>query len=119
MMNITYTMKGNYLIPDLKLPEKTNKKVELGKFAKMRLNYLKESKKGTYTILLTSNKLIDHLIQIQEIATKRLEQMIEKMKKQYGITEEMKSQNQMEWIGQMNNIKATAEQVIIREIIYN
>ncbi|MFG6319451.1 MAG: TnpV protein, partial [Clostridia bacterium] len=117
-MNLTYTMKGNYLIPDLTI-ERTNKKVNLGKFAKMRLKYLKENKRGTYTMLLASNKLTQHLMTIQETVVNRIAQEVEKMKQQYGITEEMKATNQMEWIGQMNNIQATAEQTAIREVIYN
>ena len=117
-MNLTYTMKGNYLIPDLTI-ERTNKKVNLGKFAKMRLKYLKENKRGTYTMLLASNKLTQHLMIIQETVVNRIAQEVEKMKQQYGITEEMKATNQMEWIGQMNNIQATAEQTAIREVIYN
>ena len=117
-MNLTYTMKGNYLIPDLTI-ERTNKKVNLGKFAKMRLKYLKENKRGTYTMLLASNKLTQHLMIIQETVVNRIVQEVEKMKQQYGITEEMKATNQMEWIGQMNNIQATAEQTAIREVIYN
>ena len=114
--NKNYTF--NYLIPDL-IIEKTNKKVELGRLAKMRLAYLKQNKRGTYTMLVTSNKLTDHLIQIQEIAKKRITELVEQMKKQYGITEELKANNQMEWVGQMNNIQATAEQIVVREIIYN
>ena len=70
-------------------------------------------------MLVGSNKLTDHLIQIQEIANKRIAEIVEQMKKKYGITEELKANNQMEWVGQMNNIQATAEQIVIREIIYN
>ncbi|MCI9039929.1 MAG: TnpV protein [Clostridia bacterium] len=117
-MNLTYTMKGNYLIPDLTI-EKTNKKVNLGKFAKMRLKHLKENKRGTYTMLVASNKLTDHLIAIEKTVINRIAQEVEKMKQQYGITEEMKATNQMEWVGQMNNIQATAEQIAVREVIYN
>lgn len=117
-MKITYSQKGNYLIPDL-IIEKTEKKVELGRLAKMRLAYLKQNKRGIYTMLVGSNKLTDHLIQIQEIANKRIAEIVEQMKKKYGITEELKANNQMEWVGQMNNIQATAEQIVIREIIYN
>ena len=89
------------------------------RLAKMRLAYLKQNKRGTYTMLVGSNKLTDHLIQIQEIANKRIAEIVEQMKKKYGITEELKANNQMEWVGQMNNIQATAEQIVIREIIYN
>src|SRR5699024_6505678 len=117
-MKITYSQKENYLIPDL-IIEKTEKKVELGRLAKMRLAYLKQNKRGTYTMLVGSNKLTDHLIQIQEIANQRIAEIVEQMKKKYGITEELKANNQMEWVGQMNNIQATAEQIVIREIIYN
>ena len=96
-----------------------NRENKLGRLAKMRLAYLKQNKRGTYTMLVGSNKLTDHLIQIQEIANKRIAEIVEQMKKKYGITEELKANNQMEWVGQMNNIQATAEQIVIREIIYN
>lgn len=118
-MNITYTQKENYLIPNLEMEKMLNKKVKLGKFSKMRLKYLKENRRGMYTMLVARNKLTEHLLQIQEVTIKRMTQIIEKMKKQYGITEELKEKNQIEWIKQMNNIQATAEQMVVREIIYN
>ncbi|MFQ9296834.1 MAG: TnpV protein [Clostridia bacterium] len=118
-MDMTYTMKNNYLIPDLIIEKTTNQKTKLGKFAQMRLAYLKQNKRGTYTMLIGSNQLTAHLMTIQKVATERIEQMIEKMKEKYGITEEMKAKDQMEWVGQMNNIRATVEQIVIREIIYS
>ncbi len=90
-MDMTYTMKNNYLIPDLIIEKTTNQKTKLGKFAQMRLAYLKQNKRGTYTMLIGSNQLTAHLMMIQKVATERIEQMIEKMKEKYGITEEMKA----------------------------
>ena len=89
------------------------------KISENEVGVSKQNKRGTYTMLVGSNKLTDHLIQIQEIANKRIAEIVEQMKKKYGITEKLKANNQMEWVGQMNNIQATAEQIVIREIIYN
>ena len=83
----------------------------------MRLQYLKENKTGMYEILLTNNKLKEHLIEIEKTAKRRIEQIVEQMKQQEQITEELKAKDQMTWVGKMNNIQATAEQIVIRELI--
>ena len=113
---ITYTRQGDYEIPDLAIPE--NKIQVEGKYAMMRLKYLKENKKSLYTTLLMSNKLPDHLMNIQQIAMERIEQIVSEMKTKEKITEEMKQQDPMKWTGLMNNLKMSAEEIVAYELIY-
>ncbi|MCI9000661.1 MAG: TnpV protein [Clostridia bacterium] len=116
MIEIEYTRVGDYNMPNLTM---TQEKLPTGKFAQMRLHYLKKNKKGEYTILLMNNKLAEHLREIQETATKMIKQIVEKMAKQEGITEELKLEDQMTWIGMMNNYRMIAEEQIMKELIYN
>lgn len=113
---ITYTRQGDYEIPDLTIPE--NKIQVKGKYAMMRLNYLKENKKALYTTLLMSNQLSTHLMNIQEIAMERVEQIVSEMKAKENITENLKATNQMKWVQLMNNLKASAEKIVMNELIY-
>ncbi|MBR3890080.1 TnpV protein [bacterium] len=115
-MMITYTKQGDYELPDLILPE--NKQQVSGKYAIMRLNYLKQEKKALYTTLLMKDKLQEHLMEIQKQAEMKIEQIISQMKVKENITEEMKQENQMKWVGLMNNLKMTAEEVVMKELIY-
>ena len=94
VMQITYQKVGEYQIPDLAL-EKKNRKVNLGKFAIMRLNFLKESKKALYQSLLMKDQLTEHLLKIDSQATTRLEQIMKDLIQKQNITEEMKAQDQM------------------------
>ena len=114
MLKIDYTKQGDYMIPNIKFEEE---KLPTGKYAQMRLKFLKTHKKAEYTILWKDKKLAQHLMEIQETATKRIELIVQQMKEKMNITEELKAQNQMEWVGQMNNIQATAEQTVIQELI--
>ncbi|MFR1297540.1 MAG: TnpV protein [Coprobacillus cateniformis] len=116
MMSITYTRKGDYEIPDLAIPE--NKIQVEGKYAMMRLRYLKENKKSLYTTLLMSNQLPEHLMNIQEVAMERVEQIVSEMKAKEKITEQMKQQDPMKWIGLMNILKTSAEEIVANELIY-
>ena len=85
----------------------------------MRLNYLKEHKKAEYSIMLMDGTLNSHLKEIQETATERVEQIIKQLMIQENITEEMKQQDQMKWIQIMNNLKNSAEEIVVQELIYN
>lgn len=87
MIEIEYTKVGDYNIPNLIMKQE---KIPTGKFAQMRLHYLKKNKKGEYTILLMNEQLVNHLTDIQETATKMIKQIVENMAKQDGITEEVK-----------------------------
>ena len=115
MMKIEYTKVGDYNIPNITMEQEN---LPTGKYARMRLHYLKENNKGEYTILLMNKKLARHLAEIQEMATKMINQTVEKMAKQEGTTEELKAQDQMKWIGLMNNYKLMAEEQVMRELIY-
>ena len=116
-MNITYTKQGDYYLPDLAVPE-TDKNVQLGKYAYLRLEYLKQNKRGFYMTLKMKNELLQHLGEIQEIASQRVEKITKEMAKKANITEELKAKNQMEWVGAINNIKAVAEEIVSNELIY-
>ena len=115
---ITYKTQGDYQIPDLTLPEMKQTQ-EIGKYGLMRLDYLKKNKKTLYSTLLMSNQLTKHLIEIDNTATMRVQQLIEEMKKKENITEKLKQDNQMEWVGKMNNLKLIAEELVKQELIMN
>ena len=112
---IEYTKQGDYYMPNLVM-EKEKKPAR--KYALMRYNYIKKNKNHELTILVMNKKLAQHLTQVQEQVSQRVEELVEMMKKQQGITEELKAKDQMTWVGFMNNIKATAEEIAANEIIY-
>lgn len=116
-MEITYRKVGNYYLPNLTLP-KTKNKINLGKYGRMRLDYLKQNRRGTYTILLVKNQLENHLSNIEKTSKRRIENLINEMAKRESVTENLKQKNQMEWVGIMNNFKNIAEEIVIKELIY-
>lgn len=116
-MNLTYRKEGDYNLPNLLPPQETE--VHLGKYALMRRRFLKENRRVTYTNLLTSGKLNSHLMEIEQTALTRLEQMVPQMAKTEGVTEELKATDQMKWVGLMNNIRHSAEEAILSELIYS
>lgn len=113
---IEYVRKGDYYIPNLVLPKQ--KKIQLNKYGRMRLNYLKEYKKVQYSIMLMENTLIEHLEEVQETATRRVNQIINDLKEQSDLTEDMKNTNMLYWVGTMNSFKAQAEEIVLKELIY-
>ena len=115
-MNINYTKKGDYLLPDLILENK--KQYNIGKYGLLRLNYIKKYKIGLYFDLLASDKLNEYLHNIDTIVMKKVQKLIKELTEKENITEELKSSNQMLWIDKMNNIKNIAEEVILKEYIY-
>ena len=112
---IEYTKQGDYYIPNLVLEKE---KMVLNKYGRMRLNFLKENKKVEYTIMFVNGTLNKHLKEIQEIAEKRIDIIIEQLKQQNNLTEEMKNTNQLYWVGMMNNFKNVAEEIVYKELIY-
>ena len=104
--SLTYTMNGDYQIPDLKLTEQPEK--PLGKYGRMRKAYLKEHRPLIYNQLLLTEKLYPHLIEIDETAQSRLEQMMPQLAKDAGATEQLKASDPMRWVGLMNTCKAQA-----------
>ena len=113
--SLTYTMNGDYQIPDLKLTEQPEK--PLGKYGRMRKAYLKEHRPILYNQLLMSEKLYPHLIEIDETAQSRLEQMMPRLAEAAGATEQLKASDPMQWVGLMNTCKAQAEEILMAELI--
>ena len=101
--------------PDLELPEEAPR---YGKYGRMRHTYLREHKKAYYTALLFEGKLVAHLNEIDDAANSQMELITKQMAKVQGVTEALKAQNQMAWVGAMNNIRSTAEEIILSELIY-
>lgn len=114
---LTYHKEGDYYIPNLVAPNNI-KNLKLGKYGRLRLNYLKQSKKAEYTILVMNNELQRHLIDIDKSSEERLHLIITQLAEAEDITEELKATNQMEWVSRMNNIKNRAEEIIFKELIY-
>ena len=112
---MTYIQNGDYLIPDLKLSQQSEK--TLGKYGRMRKAYLKEHRPILYNQLLMSEKLYPHLLEIDETANIRLEQMMSQLAKDVGATEELKASDPMAWVGLMNTCKAQAEEILLAELI--
>ncbi len=113
----TYIRHGDYLIPCLTLPEEEQRFI--GVWGQRHLRYLKEYRRSVYLNLLTSGRLNDYLADIEEKAQERFERVVEQMKQAHGITEQLKAENQMEWVARMNNIQSCAREIVDREIIYN
>ena len=112
---IGYTLMGDYYIPDLKLPEE---KRPIGRWGRMHKAFLQEHCPGQYNELLLSGKLWTYLADLNEQAEERLDLIIKQMKAAEGVTEELKAQNQLEWVGRINNIRNRAEEIINSELIY-
>ena len=113
---IEYRLEGDYYIPNLTLPKQET--IILNKYGRMRLNYLKEHKKAEYSIMLLDGTLKAHLKEIQETAQNRVEQIINKLKAESDLTEEMKDTDILYWVGTMNAIKNQAEEIVFNELIY-
>lgn len=114
---IEYIRKGDYYFPNL-VDSDSVKKNELGKYGKLRLKYLLEHKKADYTILWVENKLTSHLLEIDKTANERFNLLMKQFIEQENITEELKANNQMDWVCKMNNIKNRVEEIIFNELIY-
>ena len=112
----TYHEENGYLIPDLRLPAEEEKSI--GTWGQRHLDYLKQYRKVTYTNLLTSGRLNAYLSNINEQAQERFERLIEGMKQAQSVTEQLKAENALEWIGRLNNIRACAREIVNSEIVY-
>lgn len=115
-MELTYTMKNGYRLPNLLPPQEPE--VHLGKYALLRRRYLQQNRKVRFTNLLTSGKLNEHLMEVDKAANERMELLVAQMAQAEGITEEMKATDQMKWVGLMNNIRMSAEEQVLKELIY-
>lgn len=113
---ITYTQQGDYLLPDLKLPDQPN--VEIGIWGKRHLRYLKNHRSIIYTNLLTSCKLTAYLADIDKQAENMFFRLVKQFADKEGVTEKLKADNQMQWVLRMNNIRNRAEEFVNSELIY-
>ena len=111
-----YELQGNYYIPCLILP--TEKEQPIGLWGQRHKRYLQEHKRAFYITLLTSGKLNSYLSDIDKQAQERFERLIEDMKRAQGITEQLKSKNQLLWVQRLNNIRACAMEIVNEEIIF-
>lgn len=114
---ITYTQQGDFLLPDLKLPEQS--KVEIGIFGKRHLRYLERNRKILYTNMLTKGKLTAYLADIDEQAENIFDQLVRQLAEREGETEQLKANNQMLWVKKMNSIRNRAEEIVNHELIYS
>ena len=116
--NITYRRVGDYNIPNLALPsEETN--IRLGKWGMLHKDYLEKRKKVLFATLLTQGKLYQHCAEIENQAHDMFDTLVEQMKDAEGITEQLKEDNQLEWVCRVQNIEARAREIVNSEIIFN
>ena len=113
-MELTYTMQGDYLIPDLTVPESP----KLGKYGMLRRTFLRKHRDGIYTGMLLNGTLNSHLEEVDRQAQKMLDDLTEQMKALNGVTKQLKAEDQMRWVQMMNSIRHSAEEVILNDLIY-
>lgn len=113
-MGGTYHQGGDYFLPDLSAPELP----AIGIWGQRRMRYLKVHRQALYTALSLSDKLSSHLLEIDTQAETMFSQMVNQMAEQEGITERLKAENQMKWVGRMNNIRNRVEEIIYNELIF-
>ena len=116
MSELTYTKVGDYLLPNLTLPQQNN---PLNKYGRMRAKYLEEQRPILYQTMLLNGTLNSHLTEIDQIAQKRLDRMMPILMAQNGVTEELKQKDQMKWVGLMNSCHQQIEETILNELVYN
>ena len=112
---MSYTLHGDYYLPDLVLREE---EPIYGKYGMLRKQFLKEHRSAGYQYLLLTGKLNEHLNQTDQEAREQVETLMKQMTEKQGVTEELKAQDQMEWVRLMNNIKASAEEIVLKNMIY-
>ena len=112
---MSYTLHGDYYLPDLVLREE---EPIYGKYGMLRKQFLKEHRSARYQYMLLTGKLNEHLNQIDQEVREQVETLMEQMIEKQGVTEELKAQDQMKWVRLMNNIKASAEEIILKNMVY-
>ena len=115
-MEVTYRMQDGFQIPNLLMPQEPE--VHLGKYAELRRQYLKKHRRVLYTNLKTSCRLTEHLAEIEQTAKAMVARSVKKMAEAEGLTEQMKEADPMRWTGLMNNLKHTAEEQVLTDLIY-
>ena len=114
---ISYTLQGDYYLPDLKLPEQEDKPI--GLWGQRHLRYIKQYHKVRYTNLLTSGKLNGYLADIDKQAEDMFFRLVKQIAEREGVTEQLKADNQMEWVARINNIRNRATEIVTTDIVYN
>ena len=112
---LSYTLYGDYYLPDLEINEE---EPTYGKYGIMRKHFLKEHRSARYQYLVLTGKLTEHLNQIDKEVREKVEMLVEQMAEQWGVTEELKMQDQMDWVRRMNNILEIAEEIIEGKLLY-
>ena len=112
---MSYTLHGDYYLPDLVLREE---EPTYGKYGMLRKQFLKEYRSARYQYMLLTGKLNEHLNQIDQEVREQVETLMEQMTEKQGVTEKLKAQDQMKWVRLMNNIKASAEEIILKNMVY-
>ena len=112
----TYREENGHLIPDVTLPKQTD--YQIGKYGRMHLDYIKNHRRGRYTTLLTEGKLNARLHEIDLEANEMIETIIFRLAAERGIDEDLKARDMLRWVAEMNNIKASAEEIVLREVVY-
>ena len=111
----TYKQVGDYLLPDVEVPESP----QVGFWGMQRRKYLLEHQQALYTAMFISGKLADHLQEIDQSATQMFEQLVEQLKSRNGVTEQLKATDQMKWVRRMNAIRHEAAEIVMKELIYD
>ena len=114
-MELTYTQQGDYLLPNLEVPETP----KVGKFGMLRRSFLRNHRKALYTGMMLTDKLNAHLEQVDMEANRMLEKLVSQMAQEQGVTEELKAENQLTWVTMMNNLRSAAEEVVLTELVYS
>ena len=115
-MEVTYTNHEGFYLPNFILPRK--EEASFGRYGRLRLKYLKEHRRVLYINLLTSGELTQHLNEVDRQAREMLELLVKQMAQAQGITEQLKAEDQMAWVGAMNNIRSAAEEVVMWEVVF-
>ncbi|WP_419046150.1 TnpV protein [Dysosmobacter sp.] len=115
-MEVTYRMQNGYQVPNLLMPQMPE--AHLGKYAELRKAYLKKYRRVLYTNLKTSGKLTEHLAEIEQTTRKMVEQTVAQMARAEGVTEELKATDPLHWTGLMNNLRHSAEELVLSDLIY-
>lgn len=116
MTELSYTIHGDYAIPNLKLSNPADQPI--GKYGRMRKRYLQEYRPILYNYLVLSETLYPHLLEIDNAANQRMDTLLSQLAKNAGVTEKLKAADPLKWVGLMNAVKAQAEEILLAELIY-
>ena len=118
MAELTYTLIGDYYIPNLILDEELEQDTFYGKYGSLRRDYLRDHKPKLWMVLVNSGKLVNHLKGVEQMAEQRMDTLLPQLMKAAGVTEELKASDQMAWVGLVNNCRARADEIILTELVY-